>query len=267
MLKRVVLICFLFVLFVLFWLVVNFYYTDKILQDYFSDSYGIVSLLGGVFGLLVARKWGYFRSHIGSLLAFLSLGLLFQFFGQLGYTLLYRLHGIENAYPAFCEVFFVLSVPCYFLGGYYMVKISGLKVLIINKRYLFIAVCLFLSTMTFSYLMFLKGYDFSEGNLVNNFLSVYYPIGQSLFLFMGIVAFLVNYEHLGGLLRLPFLLVILALILQYTADTLFLYENVSGIWYPASFSSLLFLVSYSFLSLALLFFDKVFNDARSRRQF
>lgn len=263
MLKRTIFLIVVSLFFLVFWAVVNVFNPDELWQAYFSDTYGVIALFGGVFGLLVSRTWGYFKSQIGTSLTLLSLGLLCQFFGQVGYTLLYYAYGLENAYPAFCEVFFVLSVPLYIFGSYYVAKASGLHASLEKTTNKLIAMSTPVLVLAFSYLFFLRTYDFSSNPLINTIIEIYYPLGQSIFLSMSLVAFLTTRKYLGGIMRKPVLMILVALVLQYLADSMFIYETTHETWHDGSLSALVFVISYSLMAIALVNFQNLAKVIKS----
>jgi len=248
--------------FVLFWVFVNVLSPDEVWQGYFSDTYGFLALLGGVLGLLTARSWGFFKSQVGLSLSLLSFGLLSQFLGQLGYSFLYYAYGLENAYPAFCEIFFVLSVPLYAVGCYYIAKASGFHVSLRQKRNKAVAFITPLVVLLFSYIAFIRTYDFSSNPLLNTVIEIYYPIGQSLFLSMSLAAFITTRACLGGIMKKPVLLILIALVFQYLADSMFIYETTHETWQAGSISALVFVISYALMSLALAKFNSLAGKLR-----
>lgn len=263
MLKRTWFLITLSLLFLVFWVVVNIFNPDELWQAYFSDSYGVIALIGGGLGLMVSRTWGYFKSQIGTSLTLLSLGLLCQFLGQVGYTFLYYAYGLENAYPAFCEIFFVLSVPFYICGSYYIAKASGLHASLEKTVNKLVAICTPIIVLMFSYFFFLRTYDFSSNPLLNTIIEIYYPLGQSLFLSMSLVAFLTTRKYLGGIMRKPVLMILVALVFQYLADSMFIYETTHETWQAGSLSALIFVISYSSMALALVNFQNLAKVIKS----
>jgi hypothetical protein len=264
MLKRTVFLIILSVSYVTFWVAVNVFSPNSLWQGYFSDTYGFIALFGGIFGLLVARSWGYLKSLVGISITLLSLGLLCQFLGQLSYSILFYAYGIENAYPAFGEVFFVLSVPLYIFGSYYIAKAAGFDSSLERVRNRVVASATPVLVLIFSYVFFLRTYDFSSNPLLNTIIEIYYPLGQSFFLSVSLVAFFTTREFLGGIMRKPVLMILLALVFQYLADSMFIYETNHEIWQAGSFSALIFVLSYSLMAFALVNFQTLARTIRSR---
>lgn len=71
-----------FVLMTSWWFVLFTSGAKETFQNYlFGATYGLVSLWGGIWGLVISKKWGGFSSTIGKAIILLSLGLLAQEFG------------------------------------------------------------------------------------------------------------------------------------------------------------------------------------------
>src|SRR3989344_9381414 len=68
--------------------------------DVFSDTYGILALVGGAAGIGIAAKWGGFKSLMGKSVMFFSFGLLAQALGQFVYSIYFFWLDQEVPYPS-----------------------------------------------------------------------------------------------------------------------------------------------------------------------
>src|SRR3989344_6674976 len=95
-----------FSLFTLWWLHINFFLktTDSSHNLVFTDTYGIIALIGGIAGLFISKKWGGYRSLMGRSILFFALGLLLQEFGQLSYSVYYYVLHVEVPYPSVGDI-------------------------------------------------------------------------------------------------------------------------------------------------------------------
>src|SRR3989338_8679915 len=92
----------------------------------FNFSYTFIALLGGLYGLYVARKvWGGFRSVIGRGLIFLSLGLLGEWFGSTIWSYFNIVQQVEVPYPSIADLGFFSIIPLYALAMVSFGKASG----------------------------------------------------------------------------------------------------------------------------------------------
>jgi hypothetical protein len=233
---------------------------DSVFNDYYADTYGILAGVGGLMGLYIAGKWGYFKSYIGNALIFLSLGLIAQFFGQLSYTILFYVYDMENAYPAFGEIFYLASIPLYIIGLWFTGKAAGMKFSFNRMRYKLIAFLIPLLMLATTYFIFLRSYDPVEVPLSIVVLDYVYPLGQALFVSTALVILFSTKNLLGGLMKSRVLFILFSLLFQYIADSLFIYETRTEIWYAGGLSDLMFVLSYFLMAVALIQFEGVEED-------
>ena len=87
-------------------------HTSEILAIY-SDTYGVIALWAGIIGFISMGKFGYLKSAIGQFIFLFSLGVLFQFIGQVINSYYRVILEIEAPYPSFADLFYFLSIPIY----------------------------------------------------------------------------------------------------------------------------------------------------------
>lgn len=261
--KKLLIVTFVFLGYVIWWSLLQLVFPDSELsRGYYADSYGVLALISGVMGLIVARKYGSFKSRVGTGVSLFSLGLLSQFLGQLSYSILYYAYGIENAYPAFGEIFYLATIPFYALGVINIALASGMSLEKSRPWKKIFSVLFPLLMVITSYVLFLRNYDATDlpGTIV--LLDFIYPLGQSVFLSLALLTFIMTFKTLGGLMKKKVLLILLSLVFQYVADSTFIYEVQADIWQPAGFSDILFLFSYFIMGWALLQFDTIIEDLK-----
>lgn len=244
----------------LWWLAIFF----RGLQEGFENNaftliYPLMSLIGGIAGLLVANHWGGFKSVLGKTLSFFALGLLAQFLGQAVYAYYIYILGVEVPYPSLGDVGYFGSVIFYILGALYLTKLSGLKFSVKSLKGKLATLFIPLIALVVSYFFFLKDYQYDWGNKLNIFLDFGYPFGQAIYVSIAIVAFLMCRRILGGIMKKPISLLIGALVIQYFCDFMFLYQASRGTWYVGGFNDYLYFVSYCFMTLVLVNMGFVFN--------
>ncbi len=261
MINKKIIVIFVYLLFASFWAFINLTQeSDSAFRDTYADTYGFLALIGGVIGILISSKWDIKKSLLGKTILYFSIGLLFQFLGQLTYTIYYYVFHLDNPYPSFGDVFYFGSVLIYIYSSIQLLNLVNYKTGF-NKLYTVkkLAVVLFpLLIMSLSYYAFLKTYEFSEVSMVQILLDFGYPLGQALYVSLTLLAFFMSKNVLGGVMKTGLLLVFIALIIQYFADTLFLYKTMNDTWQVAGFGDLIFLTSYLAMSYALIFFE--FSD-------
>ena len=238
--------------FVLWWTWIHFTQpAESNWGAYFSDSYGVLALAGGLFGLFASKKWGGFKSILGKALVFFSLGLLFQAFGQATYTYYAHVLDVEAPYPSIGDVGYFGSIPIYILGVFYLSKTIGAKLSLKSYKGKAWAIALPLLLLSLSYYVFLRGYEFSDSKLVT-FLDFGYPLGQAIYVAFALLAYVLSRKLLGGIMRNKILLILFALVVQYFADFTFLYKFNHDEWVAGGVNDLTYLAAYFVLITALL---------------
>jgi hypothetical protein len=243
------------------WLVIN--YTnggniESVARDNFTDTYSVVALVGGIVGLIAAKKWGLFKSKFGSALGYFSVGLLMHFLGFGIYTLYYRIGGVALAFPNIGDVPLLLTSLFYIFAVYNLLKVIVFKGSIFKPRAIFVVSLL----ATFGLLWLLwgaflhLGINDERGNLYS-LLNVAYPLIQAVYFVLGIVAVMQAKRMTGGKMLIPVIVMLMALVLQYAADFTFLYQSYHETWVPAGSNDLLYLLGFGIMSLSILMIDRV----------
>lgn len=230
--------------------------------DTFSDTYGILALIGGVGGIFVSRQWGGLKSLMGKSIMAFSLGLIAQALGQIVYSYYFFFLDREVPYPSLGDIGFFGSVLLYIYGIYCLAKVSGVKLsykLFMSRIAAFIIPALILGV---SYYIFLKDYEIDSSAVVMTFLDFAYPLGQALYISLAILTFMLSRKILGGIMKVPVLLILAALTIQYAADFSFLYRANREQWYAGDFSDYLYLSAYFLMSWAMITIGKAYRKVQ-----
>ena len=238
---------------------------DSVFNDYYADTYGIISGVGGLIGIIVAFRYGLLKSYVGRSISFFSLGLISQFLGQISYTILFYVYGIENAYPAFGEIFFLASIPLYILGLWYIGKSSGVTISLQSFKNRISVVLIPVLMIGISYSLFLRNYDGQDLPFNIVFLDYVYPLGQALFFSLAMLIFYLTNNILVGIIRNKILFILFSFLFQYIADSLFIFETRAETWYAGGLSDLMFVISYFLMTMALIRFENIEEDIKKRR--
>jgi len=220
-------------------------------HNYFSDTYGLIALWGGVWGFYISIGWGGMKSIVGKTIIFFSIGLLLQEFGQLAYSYYYLFEGISVPYPSIGDIGYFGSIPFYILGVYNLAKSSGIVISLKSIENKFQAVLIPLGMLAVSYFLFLRGYEFDFSQPLTIFLDFGYPLGQSIYISLALLTFLLSRKLLGGMMKGRILFFLFALVMQYLADFTFLFQANNDSWSAGGLNDYLYLVSYFLMSIAL----------------
>ncbi len=223
-------------------------------NDFFTVVYSILSLIGGVAGWTYSMKWGGFKSKFGTAIAFLSIGLLAQFIGQVSYNYYILVLGTEIPYPSAGDISYFASVIFYIIGTYKLANVSGIKFSIKSVAGKLQAVFIPLLVLILSYIFLLKDYEVDYSNKIILFLDFGFPIGQVIYVSIAILALLISKNILGGIMRKPIMLLIFALIFQYIADFAFsyMYSAHPDSMYTGDILDLLYCISYFLMAISLI---------------
>lgn len=232
--------------------------TSGLENDLFTLAYPFLALIGGVVSWSYAKKWGGFKSTLGSAISMLSLGLLAQFFGQILYNYYIFILNVEVPYPSIGDISYFASVILYIIGTYQLAKVSGIKLSVKSLKGKFQAFFIPLMILGLSYALLLKGYEFDFSNKVIIFLDFGFPIGQVIFVSIALLALLISKDILGGMMRKPIMLLISALIFQYIADFAFSYQFAHGTVYTGDYLDLLYCISYFLMAISLFSIGNMF---------
>src|SRR3989338_3485535 len=223
--------------------------TEGVENNIYTLSYPLLSILGGIIGIISAKKWGGLKSVFGKSIYFFSFGLLAQFLGQLLYAYYIYIEGIEVPYPSLGDVGYFGSVIFYIFAVFMLGKVIAVRMNLQNIEGKLQAFLLPLIVLVASYLFFLQGYVFDWSQPIQVILDFGYPLGEALYVSLAIVVLLLSRNTLGGLMKNPIRFLIVALFVQYFCDFMFLYQSSRGTWYVGGANDFLYSVSYFLMTL------------------
>lgn len=238
------------------WVGINFAHWPN--RDNFTDSYSIIALAAGIAGLIGAKQWGLFKSRFGATIGYIALGLIFQFLGHFIYAIYFRVGNVELAYPSVGDIPFLLTGVFYILALYNLLKMIVVKGSIFKPIYiLIISLALTIGLSTLVYLSYLHlGIPDKRGEIYT-LLNIAYPLIQSIYFLIGIVALLQAKRMAGGKMFAAVLVLLIALVVQYAADFSFLYQDYHETWQAAGTNDLIYMVAYFMMAFSLLMIENV----------
>lgn len=254
----------LFIFFSLFWVYANSMPEDNdTIREIFSGSYGLLALVGAGFGFVASKEWGGRKSLVGKALLLFSIGLLLQEFGQISYSFYTFAFQEEIPYPSIGDIGYFGSIFFYIFGGITLVRALTSKQVLQSPATKIKAIAIPAILLAVSYFEFLKGYEVDSSAPVVTFLDFGYPFGQAIYISLGILIYLLSRKYLGGRMRPAVLLLLVALVLQYASDFVFLYQTSRETWVTAGFNDYMYALSYLVMGLALVQFSIVYESLNS----
>ncbi len=90
-----------------------------------------------------------------------------------------------------------------------------------------------------------------------------YPLGQAIYVSLAILVAFLSRSTLGGVMRMPTLCLLYALVFQYFCDFTFLYQVQHGTWYVGGINDYMYFASYFFMTISLGFIGTKLRTLRS----
>jgi len=240
-----------FIFFAIGWFFLQMF-VDKssIMYSVFSASYGVMALYGGIVGMHTSFKWGGLNTLVGKAIFMFSVGLFMQEFGQLAYSYYANVQDVQVPYPSVGDIGYFGTIPLYTYGVLLLAKSSGIKISFRSFKKKIIALVIPALMLGIAYFLFLQDYAFEFKNLIKIFLDFGYPLGEAIYISIAIITFIFSRTVLDGIMRSKALLVLIALVIQFMADYIFLYDPSE--FYSGSFIDFVYLISYFAMTFALL---------------
>ncbi|MDP3940794.1 MAG: hypothetical protein Q8Q49_00645 [bacterium] len=258
--KQLQVAIFLFVLLTVWWVLLYLSGSKESFPNYlFGATYGVMALVGGIYGLYTANKWGLTKSIMGKAILLLSLGLLAEEFGQIVFSYYNLFVNVPIPYPSLADVGFFGNIPFYIGGAFYLAHASGVQFSIQKISGKIQAVVLPLLMLLAAYVLFLRDYDFTVSTPLKIFLDFGYPFGQALYVSMALLIYSLSKKILGGIMRDKIFFILVAFILQFLSDYNFLYQASNGTWLNGGYGDYLYLLSYFFMTVGIIQLGIVIN--------
>ena len=232
---------------------------------FWAMAYNVVAIWGGICGLYLSKLWGGHKSIIGRVSLAFALGLFAQAFGQNVYNYFYITQGFDIAvpYPSIGDIGYFGSVLAYIYGVLLLAKASGVKISLKSFGSKISAIVIPLIMLVLSYWFFLRGYSFDWNHPVKVFLDFGYPFGQAVYVSFAILTLLLSRKFLGGIMRVPIIYFLVALIVQYLCDFTFLYQANEGTFVAGGIVDFMYFISYFIMSLSLIRLGSAFEKIKN----
>jgi hypothetical protein len=247
------------------WWVVGLLYPDLYKTRFFGDFpsiYGVMALWGGLWGIVIAQKWGGMRSVMGKAIIMFSLGLFAQEFGQLAYAYLAFYKHIEVPYPSIGDIGYFGSIPFYIYGTVLLATASGVQIKLRSFAHKLQAIIIPVVVLCVGYFLFLQGYTVDWSNPIKVFLDFGYPLAQAIYISIAMLTYLLSRGILGGVMKNKILFILFALSIQFLSDYTFLYQSSRGLWAAGGINDYMYLISYFVMTLGLFQLDTVLSKLR-----
>lgn len=233
----------------------------------FALIYPLTSLFGGIVGLILAKQWGGRKSIIGKTMLAFSWGLLGQAFGQACYQYYFFILKVEIPYPSIGDLGFFSTGIFYAYGAIQLMRATGARFSMRNYGGKIVAVAIPILWAIASYYFFLRGYQFDLSHPVTVILDLISPIIDSIYLSLAILVYLLSSKFLGGLMKWPLILLLVAVIAEVVTDFTFMFlaTHHENLIYAAAFNDYMYFVAYTLMTIALIRIGSVFNKITAQQ--
>ncbi len=223
--------------------------------SFYINLYGIIPLIGGIYGLQLAWRWGGFKSAVGKAIFFLSLGLITYSIG-LAIWLYYNIVlGVAVPYPSLADVVFILSWPLWTIGAVFLSFATGaiLGLRNLRRKVFLLIIPIVVAAFSYYFLVVLArhGIVSSYTNAITTFFDLAYPIGDVVILTIVTLLFGLSYKYLGGRYKLAIYIIMVAFVVNYIADFMFAYTTTLGTYYNGSLSDALYVTALTLLAIGI----------------
>lgn len=225
----------------------------------FSVSNGVIAFLGGCLGFLVSRHWGGFKSAVGKAVLLISCGTASWGIGTFVWSYYNFVLHEEVPYPSFADIGYVLAIPLWAIGVFYLSKATGAKFNLrkLKGRILLIILPIIAAIFSYYFLYIVaRGSSIeAEGELLKVFLDFYYPIGDWIILTVSFILFGLSFKYLGGRFKWPVYITLLGFVVMFFADFSFSYTTTLETYFNGSYPDMLFSAAMFIISLGVISLD------------
>lgn len=220
----------------------------------------VLPLLGGIFGLLNAQRWGGMTSVLGRALYGLSCGLIAWAGGMVIWNYYLFFTTIEVPYPSLADAVFILSWPLWTYGIYQLSKATGVKFALREwSGKAMLLVIPFTVGLISYYLVFNVAREATmdwSGGILKLFFDVFYPLGDIVIATITVLIFVLSRRFLGGIYKKAVLVLLAGFMLNYISDIMFSYTTTRETYFNGHMVDFLFTTTMFVLSIALSMFDQ-----------
>ncbi|HBY73080.1 MAG TPA: hypothetical protein DEG44_00100 [Candidatus Kerfeldbacteria bacterium] len=190
----------------------------------------LLCITSGIICIKRMQDWGGYRSRVGKVLLFYSIG----FFAWAAGSIIWSYHGLflgtAVPFPGWPDLAYVFINPA-FITGFglfgYITALRNQKNQTKQKFYFYlIPICMAL--VTFYFISTIGRGNTGTDDTLATLLNFYYTGGDIVILVVLMLFGGTTFNYLGERLRLPFTLALSAIVASYIADTLYAYTTATG---------------------------------------
>lgn len=248
-------ILFLYAIALGWWILLQF--THHASSFYFYGYYSSIALSGGIYAVrLSIKRWGGLKSVIGRGIIGLGAGLLGQGFGLLVWTYYNLGIKVDLPYPSLADVGYFALIPAYAFAALMFAKAAGAQFSLRERRGKLQVLVVPIVAFLVAYGLFLRKVGIDTANPVKAFLDIGYPMGEIIPVSIALLTLTLSHHLLGGTMRNRIRYLVFAFFFQFLTEYTFLYIVGAGLFTDGGISDLMYLTSYTIMSLGIISFSE-----------
>ena len=212
----------------------------------------LLCITGGIICIQRMQDWGGYKSRVGKVLLFYSIGFFAWGIGTSIWVYQGLFLDMAVPFPGWSDLAYVFINPA-FITGFglfgYITALGNQQNQTKQKLYFyFIPICMAL--MTFYFITSFGRDDATTDGTLAMFLNFYYTGGNIVTLIVLMLFGGTTFNYLGERLRLPFTLALSSIVASYIADTLYAYTTSTGTYANGGITDFFYASTLFLLSLA-----------------
>lgn len=246
-----------FAVMIVWWLLIAARHLQNTVENFlFGATLGVLPIVGALFGLTNAQRWGWLKSSMGKATLFLSAGLITWGVGTLVFAYYNIVLQIAVPYPSLADAFYIMSWPLWGIGIFHLSKATGAKYGLnsLVGKYILLFVPLVVVILSYYLLVVVaRGgmFHFTDSGMLKIFFDLAYPIGDIIILTMATIIYGLSYNYFGGRFKSAIYLILIGFVINYIADFSFSYTTTIETFYSGDWVDLLFTTAMLLLSLGI----------------
>lgn len=249
------------VVLIIYWILLNSSGAQTGFWNYFySFSFSLIPLIGGVVGMFQSRTWGFLSSAVGKAIFYTSAGLSSWGLGSMVWAYYNFFEQIEVPYPSIADFWYILALPLWVYGAINLSKATGAKFALENIKGRSLLIIVPVIVTLFSYYLLVtvaRGGVISDGFDGGSkiFFDFAYPIGDVFILTIATLIFGLSFKFFGGLFKIPIFSLLLGFAVMYVADFIFSFTTTIETFYVGHFGDLIFTIALFLMTFGIFGFN------------
>lgn len=243
------------------WAIIYFSHSvGKAANNWWQVGMSASALLFGVFGMMTAAKWSWFKSGIGRGIFLIAAGVFMWGVGNSGWTYYLFVDPNQQNPPAhILDILYSSAIPLWFVGILMLSRATGARYGLRSTVGKLFVVLIILAMSVGSWYLLVEvargGSSYFKLPFWEQFFDLGYSIGDAINATIAIALFALSWKLLGGRFKLPILTILAAFVMLYFADFLWSYLSGKNLYFNGDVADLLYMSTISAFGLGVNMLD------------